>query len=104
MSSGTAMNVGYAFFLLAFAFVIWRFCRDPRPKARDVIADARDSYQGPDSLRLMQDLDEHLEAYYARLAHLFEELGPPPGQDPMAAGRKRLEDAIREDQKREGTS
>lgn len=103
MSAETAMNLGYSFFLLAFAFLIWRFCRDPRPKARDVIAAARHDV-GPDSLRLMQELDEHLDAYYARLAHLFEELGPPPGPDPMAAGCKRLEDAIRQDQQREENS
>ncbi|WP_435215836.1 hypothetical protein [Streptomyces sp. bgisy034] len=103
MSAATVINVGYVAFLLVFAYCMWRACREPRPKARDVIAAAQHDV-GPDSLRLMQDLDEHLDAYYARLAHLFEELGPPPGQDPMAAGRKPLKDAIRQDQKRRENS
>jgi hypothetical protein len=37
-------------------------------------------YTGPDSLRLLEDLDTHLDAYHAQLAHLFEELGPPPAE------------------------
>jgi hypothetical protein len=35
-------------------------------------------YTGPDSLRLLEDLDTHLDDYFAGMAHLFEELGPPP--------------------------
>ncbi|MGW4759570.1 hypothetical protein [Streptomyces chartreusis] len=97
MSAATVINLGYVAFLLAFAYFMWRACRDPRPKARDIISAARDSYEGPDSLRLMQELDAHLEAYFARLAHLFEELGPPPGRDPMDAGRERLLDAVRDE-------
>jgi hypothetical protein len=101
MDAETVINLALTAFLLLFAFVMWRFCRTPKPrtraKARDVIAAARDSYEGPDSLRLMQELDVHLDAYFARLAHLFEELGPPPGPDPMDTGRERLLDAIHND-------
>jgi hypothetical protein len=48
---------------------------------------------GPDSLRLLEDLDAHLDAHFARLAPLFEELGPPQS-DP--AGFDRLRTAIHE--------
>jgi hypothetical protein len=48
---------------------------------------------GPDGLRLLEDLDAHLDAHFARLAPLFEELGPPPAD---AAGCDRLRDAIRQ--------
>lgn len=54
---------------------------------------------GPDQLRLLQDLDTHLDDYFARVSHLFEELGPPVAPDPMAhldndAGCDRLLKAI----------
>ena len=72
-----------------------------RPLERDrIIAAARQHDVGPDSLRLLQDLDAHLDAYFAQLSHLFEELGPPPSQDPMAAGLDRLRDAIHNDQQK----
>lgn len=101
MSAETAMNLGYAFVLLAFAFFIWRVCRDPRPKARDVIAAARDSYEGPDSLRLMQDLDAHLDAYATQIGGLYEQSAVAP--DPvLAAGRDRLRDAVRDEQQKGG--
>lgn len=69
-----------------------------RPLERDqVIAAARDSYQGPDSLRLMQDLDAHLDDYAEHLSGLYEPAGPPPSPDPMwDPGRERLWDAIRD--------
>lgn len=52
---------------------------------------------GPDSLRLLQDLDAHLDAHAAQLAGLYERLGPPgPEWD---AGCERLWDAIRDVQK-----
>lgn len=52
---------------------------------------------GPDALRLLQDLDAHLDAHAARLAGLYERLGPPdPAWD---AGRERLYDAVRDHQK-----
>ncbi len=49
---------------------------------------------GPDSLRLLEDLDSHLDAHAARLAGLYERLGPPdPAWD---AGLERLRDAVRD--------
>ena len=61
---------------------------------------------GPDQLRLLQDLDAHLDQYFARVSHLFEELGPPITPDPMAhldndAGCDRLLKAIRDHREEE---
>lgn len=53
---------------------------------------------GADSLRLLEELDAHLDAHFAKLAGLYERLGPPPGPDPMAAGLDRLRGAIRDEQ------
>lgn len=101
MSAETAINLAFAAFLLLFAFVMWRFCRTPKPraraKARDVIAAAREI----DELELLYSLpayDEAAAAISEGLTGLFEELGPPPSPDPMEAGRDRLRDAIRNDQ------
>lgn len=52
---------------------------------------------GPDSLRLLQDLDAHLDAHAAQLAGLYERLGPPAST--WDAGCERLWDAIRDEQK-----
>jgi hypothetical protein len=49
---------------------------------------------GPDALLLLQDLDAHLDAHAARLAGLYERLGPP--DPPWDAGRERLWDAARD--------
>lgn len=62
---------------------------------------ADDRYDvGPDALRLFEDLDAHLDAHFARLAPLFEELGPPPA-DP--AGYDRLRNAIHEHREEDQT-
>lgn len=55
---------------------------------------------GPDSLRLLQDLDAHLDAQAARLAGLYERLGPPGSE--WDAGRGRLWDAVRDHQNQKG--
>lgn len=53
---------------------------------------------GPDSLRLLEDLDAHLDAHAAQLAGLYERLGPPgPEWD---AGCERLWDAIRDERQK----
>ncbi|NUP16595.1 MAG: hypothetical protein HOZ81_10900 [Streptomyces sp.] len=94
MSADIAMSLGYAVVLLVFIFFVWRVCRDPRPKARDVIAAARHDV-GPDKLRLLQDLD----AYSAAIDGLYEQ--PHTAPDPvLAAGARRLWDAVREEQQR----
>lgn len=105
MDAPTVINAKFAvvFALLAVAF--WRISRPRRPSEAERAAEARarvglppvDGYEGPDSLRLMEDLDAHLDAYASRLAGLYERLGPPPGSDPMwEAGRERLWDAVRD--------
>ncbi len=99
MSAETAINLAFAGFLGLFAFVMWRFCRDPKPKAkaRDVIAAVREI----DELELLYSLpayDEAAAAIDEGLTHLFEELGPPLSPDPMDTGRDRLWDAIHDDQ------
>jgi hypothetical protein len=54
---------------------------------------------GPDALRLLEDLDAHLDDYYARLSHLFEGLGPPPSH---VTGLRRLRQAVRDEQQKGG--
>ncbi|MFD4569347.1 hypothetical protein ACFWOX_33920 [Streptomyces sp. NPDC058467] len=54
---------------------------------------------GPDALRLLQDLDAHLDEYFARMSHLFEELGPPT---PDLTGLERLRQAVRDEQQKGG--
>jgi hypothetical protein len=54
-----------------------------------------DSYQGPDSLRLLQDLEAHMDAYGARVVGLYEQ--PHVAPDPVfAAGCDRLRGAVRD--------
>ncbi len=94
-------------------FCIVQVCRALRePLERDrIVAAARARAEqrtaasghdvGPDALRLLEDLDAHLDAYFARVAHLFLELGPPP-VDP--AGLDRLRAAVRDEQQKGGDS
>jgi hypothetical protein len=94
---------------LVVAVVAWQTrqaLREPLERDR-IIADARRHQAapahdvGPDQLRLLEDLDAHLDQYFARMSHLFEELGPPISPDPMAhPGCDRLRQAIRD--QREG--
>ncbi|OLE25513.1 MAG: hypothetical protein AUG49_10595 [Catenulispora sp. 13_1_20CM_3_70_7] len=53
---------------------------------------------GPDALRLLEDLDAHLDRQYAALAGLYERLGPPD----LDAGCDRLLRAIRDEQRKGG--
>jgi len=84
------------------AALVWQVRRALRePLERDRIIAAARRRQGapvhdvgPDQLRLLEDLDAHLDEYFARMSHLFEELGPPNVPDP--AGFDRLRQAIRE--------
>lgn len=74
-----------------------------RPLERDrIIAAAHDSYQGPDSLRLLEDLEAHMDAYGTQVAGLYEK--PAASPDPvLAAGCDRLRDAIHNDQTKRGS-
>lgn len=53
---------------------------------------------GPDSLRLLEDLDAHLDQQFAALAGFYERLGPPD----LDAGCDRLRQAIRDEQRNGG--
>lgn len=103
MSTDTAIQLTYVVGGLAAGLtLLWVFTRrQPSEAERVVAARARvglptvDSYQGPDSLRLMQDLDTHLDGYAAAIAGLYEQ--PHVAPDPvLAAGRERLWDAVRD--------
>lgn len=71
-----------------------------RPLERDrIIAAARDGYEGPDSLRLLEDLDTHLDTYAAQVTGLYEQ--PTIAPDPvLAAGSDRLRDTVRNEQQK----
>ncbi len=86
------------------AWQVRRALREPLERDR-IIADAHrrtavlDGVEhdvGPDALRLLEDLDTHLDAYFARMSHLFEELGPPTVPDYRF---DRLRQAIRDQQR-----
>lgn len=62
----------------------------PAPREPDWV------YTGPDALKLLVDLDAHLDAYFAPMAHLFE---PPDADAELVAGCDRLRDAINEHRK-----
>lgn len=51
---------------------------------------------GPDALRLLEDLDAHLDQQFAALAGFYERLGPPD----LDAGCDRLRQAIRDEQRK----
>lgn len=75
---------------VALAVALYRRERR-RPLERDrLIREAHDV--GPDNLRLLEELDAHLDAYMAQLAGLYER--PHIALDPVyAAGLERLRDA-----------
>jgi len=90
---------------LAFAWQVRRALREPLERDRIVAAARRRTAVkhdvGPDALRLLEDLDAHLDEHYARISHLFEGLGPPPSH---AAGLARLRAAVRDEQQKGGAS
>lgn len=99
MSTTAAAVTVLVFLVVALTGAHWLACRLRRAAAtRDrLIREACNSYQGPDSLRLMQDLDAHLDTYATQLDGLYEP--PHIAPDPvLAAGVERLWDAIRDQQ------
>lgn len=94
MSTETACWL-IAFALLGAAFMALALCRTAGLASRAEEAREETAHAvGPDPLRLLQDLDTHLDAHAAQLAGLYERLGPPgPEWD---AGCERLWDAIRD--------
>lgn len=69
--------------LLAFALaaVIWQASRALRHAAEQIR-----HYDGPDSLRLLEDLETHMKAYGNTIADLYEPVGPAhPGLNQLRA-------------------
>jgi hypothetical protein len=103
--SSDIINYGIALCLCLAACGIYRaVCAYEERLARKQAAAALGADQhdvGPDALRLMEDLDEHLDAHFARLSPLFEQLGPPPADKGWEAGQQRLRDAVGDEQRGE---
>jgi hypothetical protein len=91
VSTGQALVITVAATLGALACA-WQAIRAWRADDRHDV--------GPDGLLLLEDLDAHLDAHFARVAPLFEELGPPPA-DPD--GFDRLRAAVREQREEDGS-
>lgn len=94
------INIAIVAFLAVAALVLFRLCRTRLSEADRVATQActaatgKDGHDvGPDALLLLQDLDAH----FAKLAGLFEELGPPPT---TAEGLAQLRQAVRDEQQK----
>lgn len=103
MSAETAINVTYAAVILLAGIALVRLSTRRRPSASARVAAAcasvarpAEDYVGPDSLRLLQDLDAHLDQHFTQLAGLYERVGPPTFD--LDAGCDRLRQAIRDEQ------
>ena len=108
MSTTAAAVTVVVFLVVVLTAAHWVICRLRRAAStRDrLIREAHqraDSYEGPDSLRLLEDLEAHMKAYGKAVADLYEPVGPSPGPDPMwDAGCERLWDAVRDNQNQQG--
>lgn len=88
--------------LAACAIYLAVIAYEKRVARKQVVAVFEDEHDvGPDALRLMEDLDDHLDAHFARLSPLFEQVGPPPSAFGWESGQQRLRDAVRDEQGRE---
>lgn len=103
----TAWWVLWALIVVWLAATVTRRVRREASNVDRIIADAQrtrvlDGIRhdvGPDSLRLLEDLDRHLDTYADQVAGLYE---PMPSPDPvLAAGAHRVRAAIN-DQRKEG--
>lgn len=105
MSTSGAFGVVVALLAFSLAAAYWQIDRAQRRESmRDrIIREARETVHdvGPDALRLLQDLDAHLDDYAAQLGGLYERTGVAPALDPAwEAGRERLWDAIHDNQQK----
>jgi hypothetical protein len=92
VSTDTIFNLLYALVLISLATALWRLTRDEKPSEEERAADARRRvslapdcrprdewvYDGPDSLRLIEDLDAHMKAYGEKVADLYDTRGNRP--------------------------
>lgn len=94
MTTTAVINLSCTAVALAVGIaLIWYFARSLPPELEQAAATPADTYQGPNSLQLMEDLDAHLDAYAASIDGLYEE--PSSGLDPeLAAGLQRLRAAV----------
>lgn len=106
LSSGEAGLIVFAVVSSSLAgtyFALARARRRPSERARIIAAARRnqdvdlDRDVGPDSLRLLQDLDAHLDEYAATLTGLYEPAAAPAPH----AGLAELRQAIRDEQQKE---
>ena len=103
MNAADGINLAYVATLVVSAVGLLRLCRTPRPTKAQRAAAVRALVGqqvvhdvGPDALRLLQDLDAHLDQYSTQLAGLYERVGSPD----LDAGCDRLREAIRDEQNR----
>lgn len=105
MTAYVIVDVSYALILLALAAAVWRVgCTRQVWRAGDgrarAIAEESASFTptvhdvGPDALRLLEDLDAHLDRHFAEVAALYERVGPP---GPDLVGLDRLHQAVRDE-------
>lgn len=102
MSGNTIANLACAALIALLGGIFIWLCRDDKPTEAERVAAARarvgmppsgpgleDEHDvGPDALRLLEDLDDHLDRFVANdpevkagLSRLFEALGAPPASD-----------------------
>lgn len=89
MSTGLAVAIVWAVLAVVVPLAYCRIRRVmnaelERNRRRQIARNVHDV--GPDALRLLQDLDDHLDRYFAELSPLFEQLGPPPTTDHTTEG------------------
>lgn len=77
MSIASAITAAYGLVYGLLGLAIWRVNRPRRPALKARITAARqrtgiDDYDGPDSLRLLEDLEAHMKAYAAEVADFYD--------------------------------
>lgn len=86
VSTDTILNLLCVAVLIAFAVAVWLLTRDEKPAEEQRVAAARRRvglafncrpceepvYDGPDSLRLLEDLEADMKAYGAAVADYYE--------------------------------
>lgn len=72
-ASMIALNLLVAALLILVAFLVLGMCRAAAAADRAVERQGRpDSYEGPDPLRLLEELDEHMQAYGNTVADFYD--------------------------------
>jgi hypothetical protein len=89
--TATIIAVAYVIVSVLAVWVWVRLGRTRRPSAHDV---------GPDQLRLLEEMDAHLDEYVAEDPDLWDVFGRGGNWD-VQAGLDRLRQAIRDEQQKE---